>query len=122
MFKHCSTRKHSNQLADRYINSCQFIVMKIISWVLNILLLGPLAKLVWVATQLYRHHDDLHGYAISNSQVYEFEKPYIILSGIFALVFLISIVLNIKKKYLISIVLNSLAFVYFFIVLALNNI
>jgi len=96
--------------------------MKIISWFLNVILLWPLMKLALVASQLYRHHDDLHGYAISNSQVYEFEKPYIILSAVYTVVFLILIFLNIKRKFLAGIILSSLAFVYFFIVLALNNI
>lgn len=96
--------------------------MKNISWLLNILLIGPIIKLLLVATQLYRAHDDLHGYAISNSQVYEFEKPYIILSAVYIVVFLIAIILNMKRKYVFVIILCSLAFVYFLIVLVINNV
>lgn len=96
--------------------------MKAISIILNVLLLIPLYKLIMVATQLYRNHDSLQGYAISNDQVYEFEKPYIILSIIYAFVGLVAIGLNYKRKYIINIVLCTLAIIYFIIVLSLNNI
>ena len=96
--------------------------MKIICATLNVLLIIPVIKLLLVATQLYRNHDYLHGYAISNSQVYEFEKPYIILSAVYIVTFILLAILNLKRKYLAGIIISVLAFAYFIVVLAINNI
>jgi hypothetical protein len=97
--------------------------MKIVSIFFSVVLLFPMMFFLLHILQLYDSKGSLKFFGVSDDLIFSMAKPYIIWLVIYAIAFIGSIFLNIKKKYTTNVIFLSVMIVgYMFLPYFLRHI
>jgi hypothetical protein len=94
--------------------------MKIASTISTILLIVPIMRFLRVIFNFYAEKTSLNTFGVSDEKILSFAMPSFIFLGLYSLVFTLTLFLNLKKKYLASVIVACVMMLFYLNILIMR--